>query len=174
MAIVNEYVDVNLGATPPKLSSNVHVVGGESKEAIVSFVIGASDQAGSIYRLFKGLSPDIIVTALDIWCDAITGGTSISMGAYVPLDYDNIGAAISAACFASAVDLHVGVPITGAPTNMMAAVTIANRNVPAYLLYGDAQYPAKHPAWDLGMVMTAMTTGGGTANVHVRMRYVQL
>jgi hypothetical protein len=174
MSVINGYVDANLGAVPPKITSNAHCMGGESKEAVISFVIGANDQQGSVYRLFKGLSPDIIVTSIDVWNDAITGGTSISLGAYVPLDYDNVGAAISAACFASAQNWSAGNPITGSPANGIISVSIANRNVPAWTLFGDTQYPAKHPAWDLGMVMTAMTTGGGQANIHVRMRYVQL
>lgn len=170
-AIFNGYVDVNISAG--KLGSNAQVSGGIQKTAVQSFVVAAADTAASVYRVFKGLSPDIIVTALDIWNDALTGASSVTVGAYGVLDYDNVGAAISSACFATGLDLSSAHAITGSPLNGMAAVTIANREVPAWVLYGDAQYPAKHPAWDLCITMVAMTTGA-TGNVHVKMSYVQL
>lgn len=173
MGVINNYVDANLAAVPPKLGSNAHVMGGIPKVAVTSFVVGSTDAAGSIYRLFKGLSPDIIITSIDILNDALTGANNVQIGAYGVLDYDGVGAAISANCFASGLDLSTAHAISGSPLNGLAAVSIANLNVPTWTLYGDAQYPAKHPAFDLCMTMTAMTTGA-TGNVHVKLQYVQL
>lgn len=171
-AVINGYVDVNLGAVPPKIGNNVAVSGGPLKQAIQSFLVGVSDSALSVYRVFKGLSPDIVVSSIEIYNDAMSGATSVDCGAWGVLDYDNVGAAINATCFASAVDIHNGNPVTTGPARLDTALSIANRENPAYLVYGDAQYPAKHPAWDLALRFNNAPVQGG--NVCVKMAYVQL
>lgn len=171
-AVINGYVDVNLGAVPPKLGNNTAVSGGQLRQAIQSFVTATTDSAGSIYRVFKGLSPDIIVSSIEIYNDAISGATSVDVGAWGVLDYDNIGAAINATCFASAVDIHLGNPVTSAPARIDTALSIANRENPAWTVYADAQYPAKHPAWDLALRFNNAPVQSG--NVCVKLSYVQL
>lgn len=169
-ALINAYVDVNLAAG--KLGSNTAISGGIAKLAIQSFAVAASDSAGSVYRVFKGLSPDIIISSIVINNDAMSGATSVDCGAWGVLDYDGIGAAINATCFAAAVNITAGNPVTGSPARLDTAISIANRESPAYLIYGDAQYPAKHPAWDLALRFNAAPVQAG--NISVRMEYVQL
>ena len=171
-AVINNYVDPNLSAVPPKIGENVRVVGGQSKVAIQSFLTATSDSAGSIYRIFKGLSPDIIVSSITIYNDAISGATSVDVGAWVPLDYDNVGAAINATVFGSAIDIHLGNPVTAAPARIDTALSVANRCVPVWTVYGDTQYPAKHPAWDLALRFNNAPVQAG--NISVKMEYVQL
>lgn len=172
MAVINGYVDANLGAVPPKIGSNVQVLGGVAKIAVQSFAIASTDSAGSVYRVFKGLSPDIVISSISIFNDAMSGATSVDCGAWGVLDYDNVGAAINATCFASAVDIHSGSPVTGSAASIFTAVSIANRENPVYLIYGDAQYPAKHPAWDLALRFNNAPVQAG--NVSVKLEYMQM
>jgi hypothetical protein len=171
-AVINGYVDVNLGAVPPELGNNVQVLGGELKQAIQSFTVAATDSALSVYRVFKGLSPDIVVSSIEIYNDAMSGATSVDVGAWGVLDYDNVGAAINATCFASAVDIHLGNPVTTGAARLDTALSIANRENPAWTVYGDTQYPAKHPAWDLALRFNNAPVQAG--NVCVKLSYVQL
>ncbi len=169
MAVINAYVDADVVAG--KLGGAIGVRGNKAVHLIQSFTIASTDQAGSIYRVFKGVSPDMIIRRIEILNDALTGATSVSLGLYGVLDYDNVGAVVSAACFMSAKDISAGNPITGSPFNGLSAVTIANREKRVYELAGHTQ-TTKLPAYDIGMLFTAMTTGAN-GNVCVMIDAIQ-
>ncbi len=171
MAVVNIYVDTNINTG--KLANNTAALGGITKTAIQSFVVTNGDLAGSVYRIFKGLSPDIIIKSLRLYNDALTGASSVSAGFYGVQDYDNVGAIVgSGNQIASAVDISAGNPVTSTPLVFDKAISIANREVPLYTLAGHTQL-TKLPAYDLCLTMTAMTNGA-TGNVCVILEYVQL
>lgn len=171
MAVVNVYADANIALG--KLASNSSSPGGVLKTAICKFTVGSTDAAGSIYRVFKGMSPDIIIKAVRLYNDALTGATSVKLGLYGVLDYDNVGAAVgSANQIASAIDINAGNPVTSTPLVFDKSISIANRNQPLYILAGHTQL-TKLPAYDIALTMTAMTTGA-TGDVAVILEYVQL
>lgn len=171
MAIINGYVDANLSAG--KLASASNVSGVVIYSAVQSFVVGSTDQAGSIYRLFKGIPSDSIVISLTILNDALTGATSVKFGLYDVLDFDGVGAIIGTGDqFATAQNIASGNPISGAAANMLTNLSIANREVQLWSLVGEALYPPKRAAFDLCMTMTAMTTGA-TGNVSVKLDYIR-
>lgn len=170
MAIVNAYVDANL--VVGKIGNAVAVAGNVTKTAIQSFVVASTDAAGSVYRIFKGLSPDIIIKSVRLYNDALTGASSVSCGFYGVLDYDNVGAIVgSGNQIASAIDISSGNPVTSTPLVFDKSISIANREVPLYTLAGHTQ-ATKLPGYDLCLTMTAMTTGA-TGNVCVILEYVQ-
>ena len=174
MAIVNAYVDANIGATAPKLGNNIGSGnGGILKQMIQCFVVGSTDAAGSVYRCFKGVSPDVVIKSVRLYNDALTGATSVSCGLYNVLDWDNTGAIIgSGNQFASAVDIAAGNPVTSTPLVFDKALSIANRNQPLYIVAGHTQL-TKKPSYDICLTMTAMTTGA-TGNVCLMVEFVQL
>lgn len=171
MAVINAYVDANVALG--KLANNTALQGGAVKSAIQSFVVGSTDAAGSIYRVFKGMSPDIVIKSVRLYNDALTGATSVKFGAYGVLDWDNVGAIVGTGDqIASAIDISAGNAITSTPLVFDKSISIANREVPLYTLVGHTQL-TKLPAYDLCLTMTAMTTGA-TGNVCVILEYVQL
>lgn len=172
MAIVNAYVDANIALG--KLGSNSAAGnGGIVKRMVQSFVVAATDQAGSIYRVFKGVAPDVIISNVRLYNDALTGATSVSCGLYGVLDYDNIGAIIgSGNQFASAIDISAGNPVTSTPLVFDKSLSIANRESPLYIVAGHTQL-TKLPAYDICLTMTAMTTGA-TGNVALMLEYTQM
>lgn len=170
-AINNGYVDANISVG--KLGNNAAVMGGRLMFAVQSFVIPATDAAGSIYRIFKGISPDVCIKSVRLYNDALTGATSVKFGAYGVLDYDNVGAIVGTGDqIASAIDISAGNPVTSTPLVFDKSISIANREVPLYTLVGHTQ-TTKLPAYDLCLTMTAMTTGA-TGNVCVMLEYVQM
>ena len=60
MAVINAYVDANLALG--KIGSAALISGAVEVKAIQSFTIGASDSASSVYRVFKGIPSDAIIT----------------------------------------------------------------------------------------------------------------
>lgn len=172
MAVINGYVDANIALG--KLGSNtVGGNGGIVKRMVQSFVVGSTDAAGSIYRVFKGVSPDVIINNVRILNDALTGATSVSCGLYGVLDYDGVGAIVgSGNQFASAVDISSGNPITSTPLVFDKQISIANREQPLYILAGHTQL-TKLPAYDICLTMTNMTTGA-TGNVALLIEFTQL
>jgi len=174
MAIVNAYIDANIGATNQKLGNNIGSGnGGIVKKMINCFVVGSSDAAGSIYRVFKGVSPDAVILNVRLYNDALTGATSVNCGLYGVLDFDNIGAIVGTGDqFASAVNIASGNPVTSTPLVFDKALSIANRNQPLFVVAGHTVI-TKLPAYDICLTMTAMTTGA-TGNVCVMIEFVQL
>lgn len=171
MAVINAYIDVDIAAG--KLTNNISSPGAVIKSAMVSFVVGSTDAAGSIYRIFKGMSPDIVIKSVRLYNDALTGASSVKFGLYGVLDWDNIGAIVgSGNQIASAVDISAGNPVTSTPLVFDKQISIVNRDQPLYILAGHTQL-TKLPAYDLCLTMTAMTTGA-TGNVCVILEYVQL
>lgn len=171
MAVINAYVDTNIAAG--KLGTNTAQMGGRLMTAICCFVVASSDAAGSIYRCFKGISPDAVIKSVRLLNDALTGASSVKFGIYGVLDYDNVGAIVGTGVeFASAVDISAGNAITSTPLVFDKQLSIANRNQPLYIVAGHTQ-TTKLPAYDLCLTMTAMTTGA-TGNVCVMLEYVQM
>ena len=76
----NNYVDANL--VLGKIGNAALVGGVPLIAAVQSWVIGATDYATStpIYRVFKDIPSDAIITALEILNDAVAGVTAATVG----------------------------------------------------------------------------------------------
>ena len=174
MAVINAYVDANLALG--KIGNAALISGAVEVKAIQSFTIGASDSASSVYRVFKGIPSDAIITSLKILNDAVAGVTAGLIGLYDVLDFDGKGAIIG-----SGNQLNAGFgfnsanTIASAPAEALTAVTIANREKQLWELAAQTQAPGaagpKAPAYDICLTMPSMTTN--TANICIIMTYVR-
>lgn len=166
MAVINAYQDANYVAG--KLSSAAALMGSPSRKMVATFEVAAADSDGSIFRVFKGLSPDIVITNILVCNDAITGGTAYDVGVYGVLDFDGVGAVVSAACFASNLDLS-SAHVRGSELSGISALDVANSNKRLYEVVGHTQL-TKLPAYDIAL--TADTVGSGAGTVTVILEYV--
>jgi hypothetical protein len=117
-------------STYPTLATNAK---GVKKAHIQNTVaIGAADSATSTYLVFKDLPAEAVLVNLEIENDALTDGTSYSLGLY---DSDT-GVAKAAACFMSAVSLTAAAG-KNAPKDGLAAITHANTLKALWELAGD-------------------------------------
>ena len=171
----NDYVDTNLLAG--KLG-NAAVVGGVQKiTAIQSFTVGASDYATSapVYRVFKAIPSDAIIISIKILNEAVAGVTAGTIGLSNVLDFDGIGAVVSAACLSAGFNFSSANTIASAPAEALTAVTIANREKQLWELAAQTQAPGaagpKASAYDICFFMTSMTTN--TAAICAILEYVR-
>jgi len=169
MAIVNKYASANyaLGKLDP---AGTFGSGVEVMSSVCTFVMTA-DSATSIYRIFKGIPGDAIITKLEIVNDAWVNCTSINIGLYQVLDFDGVGAVITgqAAALVSAYDPHVA---TTDWTNMPLAMSVANHAANLWTIAGQAEYPPKYAAYDIGLA-TVTNSGTATPNLTFKMSYIR-
>lgn len=172
MAIINGYVDANIALG--KLGTNSGSGnGGVVKRLVQCFTVASTDQAGSIYRVFKGVSPDVVINNVRLYNDALTGATSVSCGLYGVLDWDNVGAIVgSGNQFANAVDISAGNAVSATALVFDKNLSIANRENSLYIVAGHTQL-TKLPAYDICLTMTAMTTGAN-GNVALMIEFTQM
>ena len=181
MAVINNYVNANLSATPKTLGAAAQVSGVPVYEAIQSFVIGSSDSAGSIYRVFKGIPADAIITSFEVMNDAVAGVTGGLIGLYNVLDWDNVGAIIGSGNQLSAgFNFSSANAVASGFVNALTAPSIANRMQALWQLAAQTQAPVaagagqtgpKAAAFDICLTMPSMTTN--TANIVCKMKWVR-
>ena len=91
----------NADAVPAVLTSP-RIAGGHLRAQVATIEVAAADDDTSVYRLFR-LPSNAKVTAIMVFNDAITGGTSYDVGLYRTAA--DGGAAVDVDAFASAVDM---------------------------------------------------------------------
>lgn len=166
MAVIDAYQNADYVAG--KLADAAQLLGSPVRKMVGTFEVAAADSDGSKYRVFKALSPDIIITDIKVGNDAITGGTVYDIGLYGVLDYDGIGAVVSANCFANDLDMS-SAHASGSELSGISAVDVANRGKRLYQIAGHTQL-TKLPAYDL--VVTAATVGSGAGTITLIVEYV--
>ena len=183
MAVYNNYVDANLVATPPKIGNAALISGVPEYVAVQSFVIDAADSAASIYRIFKGIPSDAIITSLDVLNEAVAGVTAGVIGLYNVKDFDGVGAAINSGTeLCAGFNFSSANTIASASATCLTAPTIANREKQLWELASQTQAPIggvaiasqtgpKAPAYDIGVKMVGMTTN--TAALMFKLKYIR-
>lgn len=175
MSIVNNYVSPNYtNSNGPKLDpAGLWGPGVDAQTAIAYFQPANGDNIGSIYRLFKQVPSDVIVTNLEILNDGWTTSCTGSFGLYQVLEWDGVGAVInSGAEFKSAYNLNTGAPASAGWVSILNALSIANRVVPIWQMAGQAEYPPKYAAFDIALTL-AGATNTSTANTAVKLSYIR-
>lgn len=163
MAVENKYVDASIVAgknTNPAFSQGAQVMG-----AVSTFEVAAADSDGSIYRLFKGVSGDLILISALLACDAITGSTAWDFGVYET----NLGPVVDADCFAANVDIAAGFAF-GSEKNLLASLPVENIQKRIYEVAGHTIATRKH-SYDLAL--TADTVGSAAGTVSVKALFLQ-
>lgn len=163
MAVENKYTDSLItGSTVTKLLSNLRQ-GAKMEVLYATFSIAALDDDGSIYRVFKGVSGNLIPLYCVIGCDAITGGTSFDLGLYLT----DLGAVINKNVFMSAQTFASAVlpgPATG--INGLANVsTLANRERTIWEHAGHSVSNQRAEGYDIAVTANTVGTVAGTASV---------
>lgn len=166
MSVINAYMDANYVAG--KLADAAQLVGSPSRKMVATFEVAAADSDGSIYRVFKGLNPNIVVTNILVGNDAITSGTDYDIGLYGVLDYDNVGAVVNANVFADGLNLS-SAHVSGSELSGISNVDVANRGKRLYEIAGHTSI-TKLPGYDLAV--TANTVGSAAGTITVLLEYV--
>lgn len=156
MAVRNEWANADVEAGR---RGNPSQVAGVQKFGFVStFEIAAGDDDASIIRLAK-LPANAILTKLDLYCDALTGCTSVDAGLY-----KENGVVADVNIYAGAKDIAAGQAI-GSPENMMADVALENLHKKAYELLGLTVATKTENAYDLALTFNTIGSGAGTVTV---------
>lgn len=176
-AVVNNYVSPNyLNANGIKLDPAGQFGPGTcAMSTIAVFAPASTDSVGSVYRVFKNIPSDVIITGIKILNDAWTNCTSIDIGLYQVLEYDGVGAVVSGqiAALVSAYNPSSGNPITSAPVSLPLNIAIANRLQPLWQIAGQAEYPPKFAAFDIAL-STVTNTGSATPNIYLELSYIRV
>lgn len=141
MAAENKYAD-------EELRGNKVIV----RSAIVE--VAAADDDTSVYRMFKNVPADMALVRLDVYHDAITGGTDYDIG----IHQADSGAVVVKDVFADGLDLS-----SGASKDGLAAVTEEERMMPLWEIAGVASSKVAAPQYDI--TMTANTVGSAAGTV---------
>lgn len=162
MAVINDYVQTQLALK--KLAAALESTGSELRQIIVTFETAAADDNGSVYRIAKAVSPDMVLVDAKIANDATAGFTDADLGLYEPLDSNGgAGAVVSKDCFLNAGDLS-SAHVSGSELSAMSAVDVANRAKPLYLIAGHTQV-TKKAAYDICLTANAAASAIGTITV---------
>jgi hypothetical protein len=169
MAVEYKYADPNFNTDGSTNGLQDPVNGGgilEYKFATVE--IAAADSDGSKYIMFPNLPADIIPLEICVACDAITAGTVFDIGLY----NSNLGTVVSAAVFASNIDLSSAVASLNPKTALdaMSAVPIENYGKRLWEHAGHTQ-ANKKMSYDI--VLTGDTVGTAAGTVSMSLKYLK-
>lgn len=161
MAVEDKYIDANVaaGKQPASVAGSL---GAETRTFMATFELAAADDDGSIYRVFKNLSADLIPVRIEVRCDAITNGTVFDLGFYktgvgsVEANTNTKSVLMSNQTLASA--------LTTSPADGLANVDIANRCKRIYELCAHTQ-ATKLAGYDLCLVGDTVGTVAGTVTI---------
>lgn len=161
MAVINDYVQTEVAAK--KLASALESNGADMKTVVVTFEIAAADDNASVYRLIKGINPDLVVVNALLGNDVITGGTDFDLGVYETLD-DNGGGGtvIDKDCFLDGGNLS-SAHASGAELTAISAVDVANRAMTIEEVLYSTVTAGRKRSYDL--CLTANTVGSGAGTV---------
>lgn len=166
MAVENKYVQEDIAAG--KLASALESTGAETRKIVVTFETAAADDNNSVYRIAKAVSPDMVVTNIQIANDATAGFTDCNVGLYESLDDNGAGGAVvDDNCFADALDLS-SAHVSGSEVSAIAAVDVANRAKRIYEIAGHTQI-TKKKAYDICLTAIAAASAIGTITVIIEL-----
>lgn len=168
MAVQNKYTSSKItGSTLNQLMTNQEAATGASGLwAAATFEIAAADDDTSVYRVFKGVNPNLIPISIGISCDTITAGTDWDLGLY----RTDLGTVVDADCFMDGQTLATAAKLGVGALNGMAAVDVANVHWRIFEHAGHT-VPTKLEAYDIAL--TANTVGSAAGTVTVVMNFAQ-
>jgi len=168
MAVEDKYVSAALSAG--KLENAALCNGARMIQMVATEEIAAADTTLSVYRFFKGVSGNLIVTKIEVYGDAaIVGPDDLDLGLYEQAEVDadgdaNGGTVIDADIFGTAIDVD-GITAPATPVDGMDAVTDpADRVKKIYELAGHTAANAKD-GYDIGLLLNTVASTGGTVTI---------
>jgi len=154
MAVEDKYVNAD-DVSGDKVSSKFGL--GSVAVRIATEEVAAADDDGSVYRLFKAVPVDQVITKLELSNNAITGATDYEIGFYET----DTGAAIDIDILLGTTNISAGT----VNTNGLGAVALANRGlsikdlIEAVVGAGTVTYPT------VDVAVTANTAGSGAGTI---------
>jgi hypothetical protein len=159
MAVEDKYVNTDLGSGT--LLDSLANGGGKLLPIVITEEIAVADDDGSVYRLFRVNSNDIILS-LEVSNDAITAGTDYDIGVY---DIDS-GAVVDKDAFTDGLDVSSAAD----KTNALTAPAIEDLVSEVWDIAGiqTAESTTADPQKQYDVAITANTVGSaaGTITVH--------
>lgn len=159
MAVENKYVDANIAAE--KKTSPAFNEGEKIYCQAVTFEVAAADDDGSIFRVVKNINEDLIPFKIDIFNDAITGGTDYDLGFYEPLEEGTGGVVIDKDALVDGASMATARTRTTGPLDGLLAVDIVNAQKRIYELAGQT-LTTKKKGYDLAFTANTVGTVAGT------------
>jgi len=162
MAVENKYVD-SVVAADKKISS-AFAAGDKEVTLIQTVEIAAADDDGSIYRFFRSVPANYIPVEINIYCDAITGGTDYDLGLYKT----NLGVVVDKDVLMDGQTLATA--LTRATGHNLGLGAVNVDGVKRTLASLSAQ-TNPDPSYDIAL--TANTVGTAAGTVSIVARFVQ-
>ncbi len=158
MAVVEKYADSDLQAG--KLAEARFSNGSAKHGAVATVELESGDSNDSIFRMFKGLSPEIVLTSIKLSADALGSSGALHIG----LMKSGLGEdAVDEDCFAASVDVSSAV-LRG---DGMAAVGIEEFTKKLWEHAGHT-VSNKLSSYDLAIKVTNVgATGAGTLTLEI-------
>jgi len=172
MPIVDLYPQPFAIQSSSKVSENMAglFVGGEKVKCLINVQAkGLDDSAGSIYRMFRDLEPNIHPIMMLYACSALGTGASYSNGVY---NSGFGGALVNTTVFAATLDFAAALAdlMPGVAKSGMTAVAIANRTKRLYEHIGVAQGKQKR-TYDIAL--TSITPGASAGTIVGMLLYTE-
>lgn len=165
MSVVNGYVQTEVAAG--KLASALESQGSKSLISVITFEVAAADDNASVYRLIKGINPDMVIVDAKIANDALTAGTDWDLGLYETQD-DNggAGAVIDKDCYADGIDLS-SAHASGSELSAISIVDQANRAKTVEEIAFATVAAGRKRSYDLCLTANTVGSAAGTVTVIV-------
>jgi hypothetical protein len=160
MAVVDKYVDTNVEAN--KKGNPASTSGAKVIAMIKTFEVAAADDDGSVYRVFPGLSGNLIPLNIEIMNDAITAGTDYDLGLYEFFP-EGAGAVCDKDCFVDGADLSAA-HTQATPLGGLSIINIADLGKRLYEYAGDT-IATQVGTYDIALTANTVGTAAGTVTV---------
>lgn len=159
MAIEDKYNDqietlVESGSAYPSVYSN----GGKTVTIVNSVEVAAADEDGSVYRVAKNLSPNMVIVSATIDHDSITAGVDFDFGIYKA---GRGGAAKVKDVYANGVSLATAAN----GVSLLSSIDLANKYKTVGVLAGDTTGAYNVDGYDLALTGNTVGTVAGTIRV---------
>ncbi len=165
MAVEDKYVNADIVAGVKGKAVEVH--GAKNVVAIVSFEVAVADDDGSIYRILKNMPASAVISKIEIFNDAITGGTDWDLGFYKNLERG--GEVKSKDVLVNGLSV-ASARIHGAGVSGLTALNIANAGDTVFEHAGDT-LETREIGYDLAL--TANTVGGTAGTITVKITFAE-
>jgi len=161
MTIQNKYVNADVVAGKKATAAFIH--GTEDFFAVTTFEVAVADDDGSIYRVLKNVPQEYIPARIEIYNDAIAGGTDFDLGFYKSFDeLAADGTVIDKEALAATLDMSAAA-LRGSPKEGLNAVDIADAQKRLYELAGDTLVPfTKEIGYDIAFTANTVGAAAGT------------
>lgn len=164
VAITRASSQINNLVAVPMLKSNRIIDSGMLQHKRATVEVAAADSDGSVYPLFTVRS-HALIKSLKLAFDAITGGTSYSVGLYTLDSTGTVLTAVSAALFVSAADISSGVALTEYRYSVQNIDTIEKKVYELLSLTTD-------PLLTYVVCVTANTVGSAAGTISAEMDFL--